>query len=119
MRQGGFSWRYLPTWNLFSPPLPQVLGFVCYFISAIAETNRAPFDLAEAESELVAGYHTEYSSFKFAMFFHGRIRQHDHGGVPGDDSVLRRMAIALSANGEPLLDALHSLGRLAHRGRWR
>jgi len=70
-RQGGFSWGFLPQWNLFSPPFPQVLGFVCYFISAIAETNRAPFDLAEAESEIVAGYHTEYSSFKFAMFFLG------------------------------------------------
>jgi len=71
VRQGGYSWGFLPQWNLFSPPFPQVLGFVCYFISAIAETNRAPFDLAEAESEIVAGYHTEYSSFKFAMFFLG------------------------------------------------
>jgi NADH-quinone oxidoreductase subunit H len=71
MRQNGFTWGFLPQWNLFSPPFPQVLGFVCYFISAIAETNRAPFDLAEAESEIVAGYHTEYSSFKFAMFFLG------------------------------------------------
>ena len=71
VRQSGFSWGFVPQWNLFSPPFPQVLGFVCYFISAIAETNRAPFDLAEAESEIVAGYHTEYSSFKFAMFFLG------------------------------------------------
>jgi NADH-quinone oxidoreductase subunit H len=71
VRQGGFSWGFVPQWNLFAPPFPQVLGFVCYFISAIAETNRAPFDLAEAESEIVAGYHTEYSSFKFAMFFLG------------------------------------------------
>jgi NADH-quinone oxidoreductase subunit H len=71
MRQEGFSWGFLPKWNLLNPTLPQVLGFFCYFVAAVAETNRAPFDLAEAESELVAGYHTEYSSFKFAMFFMG------------------------------------------------
>jgi len=70
-RQDGFSWGFLPKWNLLNPTFPQVLGLFCYFVAAIAETNRAPFDLAEAESELVAGYHTEYSSFKFAMFFMG------------------------------------------------
>jgi len=69
--QDGFSWGFLPKWNLLNPTFPQILGFFCYFVAAIAETNRAPFDLAEAESELVAGYHTEYSSFKFAMFFLG------------------------------------------------
>jgi len=67
--QQGFHWGFLPRWNLIGGPLPQILGFFLFFISAVAETNRSPFDLAEAESELVAGFHTEYASFKFAMFF--------------------------------------------------
>ena len=69
LAQQGFHWGFLPRWNLIGAPMPQLLGFLLFFTSAVAETNRAPFDLAEAESELVAGFHTEYSSFKFAMFF--------------------------------------------------
>ncbi|MDP9116916.1 MAG: NADH-quinone oxidoreductase subunit NuoH [Actinomycetota bacterium] len=52
-------------WNI----IPLFVSFCIYAISVVGETNRAPFDLAEAESELVGGFHTEYSSFKFAMFF--------------------------------------------------
>lgn len=52
-------------WNIILQPI----GFVTFLVAAFAETNRAPFDLPEAEPELVGGYHTEYSSFKFALFF--------------------------------------------------
>jgi NADH-quinone oxidoreductase subunit H len=59
----------LLSWNIFHGPFPQVISFLIFLISAFAETNRVPFDLPEAENELVAGFHTEYSSMKFASFF--------------------------------------------------
>jgi NADH-quinone oxidoreductase subunit H len=64
--QGGHFWGFIPRWNIFHG---QIIGFFVYLMAAYAETNRLPFDLPEAETELVAGYHTEYSSMKFAMFF--------------------------------------------------
>jgi len=64
-RQAGTWLGLLPRWFIFIQPL----GFLIYLTAGIAETNRAPFDFPEAEQELVAGYHTEYSSLSFAMFF--------------------------------------------------
>jgi NADH-quinone oxidoreductase subunit H len=56
-------------WNILHGPFPQIVSFIIFIIAAFAETNRVPFDLPEAENELVAGFHTEYSSMKFASFF--------------------------------------------------
>lgn len=67
--QAGYWWGAIPKWSIFAAPFPQILSFVIYLIAAFAETNRIPFDLPEAESELVSGYHLEYSSMGFAGFF--------------------------------------------------
>lgn len=57
------------TWNLFNGHIPALIAFVIYLISGHAETNRGPFDLPEAEGELTAGYHTEYSGLQFGFFY--------------------------------------------------
>jgi NADH-quinone oxidoreductase subunit H len=64
-RQAGAWLGFIPRWFIFVQPI----GFLIFMTAGIAETNRAPFDFPEAEQELVAGYHTEYSSMSFAMFF--------------------------------------------------
>jgi len=63
--QTAYIWGVIPRWNILFQPL----AFLLFLVSSVAENNRLPFDFPEAEQELVGGYHTEYSSIKFAMFF--------------------------------------------------
>jgi NADH-quinone oxidoreductase subunit H len=65
LRQTSYVWGFVPAWNIFYQPV----AFVTFLVAAFAETNRLPFDLPEAEPELVGGYHTEYSGLKFGLFF--------------------------------------------------
>jgi NADH-quinone oxidoreductase subunit H len=67
--QAGFYFGIIPHWAIFQGPFPQIFSFIIFMIAAFAETNRIPFDLPEAENELVAGFHVEYSSMTFAAFF--------------------------------------------------
>lgn len=65
LHQTRYLWGWLPAWNIILQPI----GFITFFVASFAETNRLPFDLPEAEPELVGGYHTEYSGMKFGLFF--------------------------------------------------
>jgi NADH-quinone oxidoreductase subunit H len=68
-KQGGFLLGFIPAWNLFTPW--GLMAGLIFYIASIAEANRCPFDLPEGESEIVAGHMTEYSGFKYALFFMG------------------------------------------------
>jgi NADH-quinone oxidoreductase subunit H len=65
LQQTAYWWGIIPKWNIILQPL----GFITFIIASFAETNRLPFDLPEAEPELVGGYHTEYTGMKFGLFF--------------------------------------------------
>jgi NADH-quinone oxidoreductase subunit H len=65
VKQGSYLFGFIPAWNAFLAPI----GFITFLVASFAETNRLPFDLPEAEPELVGGYHTEYSGMKFGAFF--------------------------------------------------
>src|SRR6202034_878759 len=67
--QAGYNFGFLPQWAIFAGPFPQIFSFIIFMIAAFAETYRIPLDLREAENELVAGFHVEYSSMGFAAFF--------------------------------------------------
>lgn len=108
---------FLPNWGIFYQPL----GFVLFFAATFAESNRLPFDLAEGESELVAGFHTEYGGFKFNMFFIGEYAHmmiasglavtfffggYNIPGISSQDVLSWAQTVASSATGASALTAV-------------
>ena len=84
--QGGYWFHVIPKWFVVLQPV----GTAIFLIATLAEVNRAPFDMPEAEQELTAGYHTEYSGMKFALLVHGRIHQDDRHQCHRRHPFLRR-----------------------------
>jgi len=88
--QAGHFWGFIPRWNIFHG---QFIGFFCYLMAALCGDQIASLlTCRKPKRKLVAGYHTEYSAMKFAMFFMAEYAKHDHGRVPGNVVVLRGMA---------------------------
>jgi len=95
--QSVFLGGWFPRWFIFYPVVGQI-AFLIYLVTTIAETNRVPFDIPEAESELVAGFHTEYGGMKFAIFFLAEYAYVFVGSVVG--------TVVFFGGGAPLFPAL-------------
>jgi NADH:ubiquinone oxidoreductase subunit H len=111
--QTAFTYGFIPNWHVLTPW--GFAAFIFFMIAATAETNRAPFDLPEAESEIIAGYLTEYSGFKYALFFLGEPWPF-RDQRPGGHVVSRRLVRAAAVpEFHPVVDLVFRQVRHAHR----